>query len=125
VFGDDYATPDGSCLRDYIHIVDLAQAHVAALNKILSDNTTNLLAYDAFNLGTGVGVSVLELVKEFIKITGVEFAYEIGSRRSGDVEKTYANPAKALKILGWKTKLNYSQALKDAWNWQQKISNLS
>ncbi len=124
VFGNDYATPDGSCLRDYIHIVDLAQAHVAALNKMLLGDTDDLLAYDVFNLGTGVGVSVLELVKEFIKITGVQLSYEIGPRRPGDVEKTYANPAKALKILGWKTKLSYSQALLDAWNWQKRISNL-
>lgn len=121
VFGSDYNTPDGSCVRDYIHIVDLAQAHVAALSKMI--DSSELKSYEVFNLGTGLGVSVLELVNEFINVTGIQLPFEIGARRSGDVEKTYANPAKAFEKLGWKTKLAYSNALLDAWNWQKKISN--
>ena len=122
VFGSDYNTPDGSCLRDYIHVVDLAQAHVAALSKMIDSN--ELKSYEVFNLGTGLGVSVLELVNEFIKVTGIQLPYQIGPRRAGDVEKTYANPAKAFEKLGWKTKLTYSNALLDGWNWQKKISNI-
>lgn len=123
VFGSDYNTPDGSCVRDYIHIVDLAQAHVAALSKMIG--SSDLKSYEVFNLGTGLGVSVLELVNEFIKVTGIQLPFEIGARRSGDVEKTYANPAKAFDKLGWKTKLTYSNALLDAWNWQKKISKIN
>jgi UDP-glucose 4-epimerase len=122
VFGNDYNTPDGSCLRDYIHVVDLAQAHVAALSKMIDSN--ELKSYEVFNLGTGLGVSVLELVNEFIKVTGIQLPYEIGRRRAGDVEKTYANPTKAFEKLGWKTKLTYRNALLDGWNWQKKISNI-
>ena len=122
VFGNDYNTPDGSCIRDYIHIVDLAQAHVAALNKMLSSQ--DLAPYEVFNLGSGVGVSVLELLHEFIKVTGVQLPFEIGQRRAGDVEKTYANPAKAFEKLGWKTKMSIGDSLLDAWKWQKKISKI-
>jgi UDP-glucose 4-epimerase len=122
VFGNDYNTADGYCIRDYIHIVDLAQAHVAALNKMLEPQA--LASYEVFNLGTGVGVSVLELVNKFIEVTGVQLPYEIGPRRPGDVEKTYADPAKAFEKLGWKTKLTIGEALLDAWNWQKKISRI-
>jgi UDP-glucose 4-epimerase len=122
IFGDDYATPDGTCLRDFIHVVDLAQAHVVALGKMLQQGA--LERYEVFNLGSGEGVSVLQLVKKFIEVTGVSLPYEIGPRRSGDVEKTYANPAKALSKLGWKTSLTIGQALLHAWNWQKKISGI-
>jgi UDP-glucose 4-epimerase len=87
-------------------------------------DSNELKSYEVFNLGTGLGVSVLELVNEFIKVTGIQLPYQIGPRRAGDVEKTYANPAKAFEKLGWKTKLTYSNALLDGWNWQKKISNI-
>jgi len=122
IFGNDYATPDGTCLRDYIHIVDLAQAHTAALTKMLHPG--ELEPYAVFNLGSGEGVSVLQLVKKFIEVTGVSLPFEIGPRRSGDVEKTYANPAKALRKLGWKTSRTIEEALLHAWNWQKKISHI-
>ena len=122
IFGNDYATPDGTCLRDFIHVVDLAQAHVVALGKMLQPGA--LERYEVFNLGSGEGVSVLQLVKKFIEVTGVPLPYEIGPRRSGDVEKTYANPDKALHKLGWKTSLTIGQALLHAWNWQKKISGI-
>jgi UDP-glucose 4-epimerase len=117
VFGNDYDTPDGSCVRDFIHVVDLAKAHVKALEKIgdmLSNN-------EAFNLGTGTGVTVLELVKKFISVTGIQLPYEIGQRRPGDVEKIYGDPAKAKKLLGWKTLNSLEDSLRDAWNWEKKI----
>jgi UDP-glucose 4-epimerase len=118
VFGSDYSTPDGSCVRDYIHVSDLARAHVSAVDRI--GNTPNRI--EAFNLGTGEGVSVLELVKKFTKVTGVKLNYEVGPRRPGDIEKVYANPAKAKKLLNWQTNLKLEDALKDAWKWQMKLS---
>jgi len=117
IFGGDYNTPDGSCLRDFIHVSDLAHAHVNAVDKIGSMPNRN----EAFNLGTGEGVSVLGLVKRFIEVTGVKLDYEVGPRRPGDIEKVYANPAKAKKLLGWQTNLKLEDALKDAWRWQQKL----
>jgi UDP-glucose 4-epimerase len=123
IFGNDYDTPDGTCLRDFIHIVDLAQAHVVSLGKMIRSN--ELEPYEVFNLGTGEGVSVLQLVKKFIEVTGVSLPYEIGPRRPGDVEKTYANPAKARDKLNWKTSHTIEEALLHAWNWQKKISNIS
>ncbi len=118
VYGSDYNTPDGSCLRDFIHVTDLAQAHVKAVDKIGTMPGRN----EAFNLGTGEGVSVLGLVKKFIEVTGVNLNYEVGLRRPGDIEKVYANPEKAKRLLGWQTKLKLEEALKDAWRWQQKIT---
>jgi UDP-glucose 4-epimerase len=120
VFGSDYKTPDGSCVRDYIHVSDLAHAHVKAVDEIGNMPSRN----EAFNLGTGDGVSVLGLVKKFIEITGVKLNYEVGPRRPGDIEKVYANPAKAKKLLGWQTKLKLEDALKDAWRWQQKLTRV-
>lgn len=119
VFGSDHDTPDGSCLRDFIHVVDLARAHTRAIESIGS--MPNRI--EAFNLGTGEGVSVLELIKNFIEVTGVKLNYEIGPRRPGDIEKVYANPAKAKKLLGWQTNLKLADALKDAWRWQLKLTN--
>ncbi len=122
IFGNDYSTPDGTCLRDFIHIVDLAKAHVIALSKMLSGD--GLDSYEVFNLGSGEGVSVLQLVEKFIEVTEVSLPYEIGPRRSGDVEKTYANPNKAFRKLGWKTKFTIEEGLLHSWNWQKKISHI-
>lgn len=117
VYGADYNTPDGSCLRDFIHIVDLAQAHVRALQKI--DNLPH--AYEPVNLGSGNPVSVLELVKTFMQVNGVPLDYTIGPRRAGDIEKVFADPRKSFAMLDWKTKLSIQDALRDAWKWEQKL----
>ncbi len=117
VFGNDYQTSDGSCVRDYIHVVDLAKAHVQALQKINSFDDR----FEVFNLGTGKGVTVLELIAAFEKSTGVKVNYSIGPRREGDVEQVYANPTKANQMLQWETKLSLEQALLDAWRWEKKI----
>jgi UDP-glucose 4-epimerase len=117
VFGNDYNTPDGSCLRDYIHVVDLAKAHVRAVERIDSIKNQN----EAFNIGTGQGVSVLSLLKKFIEVTGVNLKFELGPRRPGDVEKVYADSSKAKRELGWQTELSLETALEDAWRWQQQL----
>lgn len=119
VFGDDYDTPDGSCLRDFIHVVDVATAHVSALDYLKAQPAKNL--FDAFNLGTGVAVSVLEVIRKFESVTGEKLAYSIGQRRAGDVVKVYADPQKANKVLGWKTKFSIEDGLLHAWNWQKKL----
>lgn len=119
VFGNDYDTPDGSCLRDFIHVVDLADAHVAALTAM--ERLPH--RFEAFNLGTGVPVSVLELLNTFMRVTGVQVAYEIGPRRPGDIEKVFADPAKSNRELRWSTKLTVEDALRDAWNWEQKLAH--
>jgi UDP-glucose 4-epimerase len=117
VFGDDYDTPDGTGVRDYIHVVDLAKAHVKSLNYLASsDDKTTIL-----NIGTGQGASVLEVIKTFESVNNVAVPYHIGPRRDGDIAICYASPAKAEKILGWKAELSIEQSLKDAWNWQQKL----
>jgi UDP-glucose 4-epimerase len=120
VFGNDYDTPDGSCLRDFIHVVDLAIAHIKAM-EYLSTKADEIF-YDVFNLGTGVAVSVLELIQKFQSVTGVKVNYTIGPRRSGDVEKTYADPQKINNAMGWSTKYTVDQALAHAWNWEKKLS---
>jgi len=120
VFGNDYSTPDGSCVRDFIHVVDLAIAHMNAMEYLNKKNDD--VFYEVFNLGTGVGVSVLELIDKFQKVTGVKLNYTMGSRRSGDVEKTYADPAKVNKVLGWKTKYSVEEALLHAWKWEEKLA---
>jgi len=120
VFGNDYNTPDGSCIRDYIHVVDLAIAHVKAMEYLNKQPDGN--CYDVFNLGTGVGVSVLEFVNKFQKVTSVKLNYVIGPRRPGDVEKTYADPTKANAVLGWKTKYSMEEALLHSWQWEKKLS---
>jgi UDP-glucose 4-epimerase len=122
VFGNDYNTPDGSCIRDFIHVVDLARAHVQAMEYLNKKTTPKLL--DVFNLGTGEGVSVLELVNEFILATGINFSYSIGPRRPGDVEKVYADPAKSNTVLGWRHKYSVRDALLHAWQWEKKIRNI-
>ncbi len=121
VFGDDYDTSDGSCVRDFIHVSDVASAHVKAIDYL---NKQKENFYDAFNLGTGIGVSVLELVKKFIEVTGVNLNYSIGPRRSGDVEKVYADPKKIHHAFGWQTKYDLGQSLLHAWQWEKKLRNI-
>lgn len=118
VFGDDYDTPDGTNIRDYIHVVDLARAHVAALRYLKNSEK----GYSVFNVGTGKGNSVLEVIKTFEKVTGQKLNYKIGKRRAGDVVAVYAATGYANKELGWQAQLSLSDALADAWRWQQKLS---
>jgi UDP-glucose 4-epimerase len=122
VFGNDYPTPDGSCIRDYIHVVDLAKAHVVALQRILLEQ--NKSNFELFNLGTGRGSSVLEVVHAFEKVTGLKLNYKIVDRRPGDVVSVYADTQKANKELGWKAEKTMEDALSSAWKWEQKIRNL-
>lgn len=119
VFGDDYNTPDGSCIRDYINVVDLAKAHVIAMDRMLENKSDEKV--EIFNLGTGNGVSVLELINTFEKATGVKVPHKIVSRREGDIEKVWANPEKANTVLGWKAVETLEDTLKSAWNWQVKL----
>ena len=119
VFGTDYPTPDGTCIRDYIHVVDVAKAHVIALKHLLADNnTTN---YEIFNLGTGKGHSVLEVIQIFERISGQKLKYTLAERRPGDIAQVYANTQKANQILGWNAKYTLDDALKSAWAWEKKI----
>lgn len=119
VFGDDYPTPDGTCIRDYIHVVDLAKAHVIALQRLLKKN--NLEKVETFNLGTGTGSSVLEVINAFEKVSGQKLPYKIVPRRSGDVIMAYAATDRANNVLGWKSQLTLEDALASAWKWEQKI----
>jgi UDP-glucose 4-epimerase len=119
VFGNDYDTPDGSCIRDFIHVKDLAQGHVKAMEYLHKAPDGNLC--EAFNLGTGEGVSVLQLIHKFMEVTHVNVPYVIGPRRSGDVEKTYGDVTKANTALNWKTKFTVGDSLLHAWNWEKKI----
>ncbi len=121
VFGNDYNTPDGSCIRDYINVVDLAKAHVVAINRLISRK--NKSPYEIFNLGTGKGLSVLEIINTFQKVTGVNFKYKIVGRRAGDIEKVWADTSFANKELGWKTEKTIEETLLSAWNWEMKIRN--
>ena len=116
VFGDDYNTPDGSCIRDYIDVNDLAAAHVIAMERMLSREDTDQL--EVFNLGTGNGLSVLELVNAFQDATGVKVPYKIGARREGDIEKIWADPKKANEVLGWKAETPINETMANAWRWQ-------
>lgn len=120
VFGDNYATPDGTCIRDYIHVVDLAAAHVRALKYLEKKRERTL--YDVFNIGTGRGNSVLEIIKTFEKVTGVKVPYEIAPRRDGDIDKIYAAAGKAKKELGWSARLSLEDSLRSSWAWQQSLS---
>lgn len=119
VFGDDYNTPDGSCIRDYIDVVDLAIAHVIAMKRMLDSDDHDKI--EIFNLGTGRGVSVLELINAFEKATGVKVPYRIGSRREGDIEKIWANPEKANNVLGWKAEVPVEETMRKAWAWQKTL----
>jgi UDP-glucose 4-epimerase len=119
VFGNDYPTPDGTCIRDYIHVVDLAKAHVVALQRLLDKQ--NLEKVETFNLGTGRGSSVMEVIHVFEKISGQKLPYKIVPRRDGDVVQAYANTDKAREVLGWSTELSLDDALASAWKWEQKV----
>ncbi len=121
VFGDDYHTPDGSCVRDYIHVVDLAKAHVAAIKRMESGAAEN--NYEVFNIGTGKGTTVLEVIKAFENSTGEKLNYTIGPRRAGDVEKVYGDVTKSTAQLGWKAELNVNDMMKSAWEWEKYIEN--
>ncbi|MBZ9787985.1 UDP-glucose 4-epimerase GalE [Psychroflexus sp. CAK57W] len=117
VFGDDYPTQDGTCIRDYIHVMDLAEAHVVALERIMSSKTEE--NFEVFNVGTGIGSSVLEVVKAFENASGENLNYKIVGRRPGDVIAAYADTKKANMTLGWKAKRSLEEALKDAWEWEK------
>ena len=119
VYGNDYPTPDGTCIRDYIHVVDLAKAHVVALQRLL--NKQNLEKVETFNLGTGKGSSVLEVITAFEKVSGQKLPYKIVGRREGDVISAYANTDKANKVLGWEAAFSLEDALASAWKWEQKV----
>jgi len=119
VFGNDYDTPDGSCVRDYLHVVDLAKAHVVAVKRLIEGK--NRSGYEVFNLGTGNGVSVLEAIKSFERVSGLELNYSITGRRAGDIEKIWADPSFANSELGWKTKSTLDESMKTAWDWEKYI----
>ena len=121
VFGDDYNTPDGSCIRDYLHVVDLAKAHVVAIKRLIEGQ--NKADYEVFNLGTGNGVSVLEAIKSFERVSGIKLKYKIVGRRAGDIEKIWADPSYANKELGWKTLSSLDEAMKTAWDWEKNFRN--
>ena len=121
VFGDDYNTPDGSCIRDYIYVVDLAKAHVKAIDRML--NAKDRKRVEVLNLGTGTGLSVLTLIREFEAATGVKLPYSIVGRREGDIEKVWADPKKANEVLGWKAETPIRDVLASAWKWEQHIRN--
>ena len=118
VFGNDYDTPDGTCIRDYIYVVDLAKAHVKAMQRVLDTDSDKL---EVFNVGTGKGVSTKEIVDAFEKSTGVKLNWTFAPRRPGDIEKVWANPEKANNVLGWKAETSLEDTLKSAWNWQVKL----
>ncbi|MFK7001840.1 UDP-glucose 4-epimerase GalE [Flavobacterium oreochromis] len=119
VFGDDYPTEDGTAIRDYIHVVDLAKAHVVALERLLGKE--NQEKVEIFNVGTGTGSSVLEVISTFEKVSGQKLPYKIVGRREGDITEAYAHTAKANEVLGWKSKSTLEEALTSAWEWEQKI----
>ena len=122
VFGDDYNTDDGSGVRDYIHVVDLAEGHVKALGLFDSDSISpeKGIGFEAINLGTGNGYSVLEMVKSFQEVNGIEIPYQICPRRPGDIDSCYADASKALKTIGWKAERGLDDMMRDAWHWQSK-----
>jgi UDP-glucose 4-epimerase len=119
VYGNDYPTVDGTCIRDYIHVVDLAKAHVVALERLLENKNEDKV--EIFNLGTGIGSSVLEVISSFEKVSGKPFPYKIVDRREGDVTMAYASTDKANTILGWKTVSSLDEAMESAWKWEQKV----
>ena len=120
VFGNDYDTPDGSCVRDFIDVVDLAKAHVTAMHRMLENDSTGPV--EIFNIGTGRGLSVLELIDSFQRATGVKVPYKIGARREGDIEKIWAEPTKANTVLGWKAEVPVDDTMRNAWAWQCRLA---
>jgi len=123
VFGNDYKTRDGTCVRDYVHVSDIAQAHILALNFLIESKNKN--NFDVFNLGTGSGVSVLEAIKAFEKVSGKNLNYKIGKRREGDVEAIYSDIKKAKEVLGWEPKYNIDQMMESAWKWQLNCDGMA
>jgi UDP-glucose 4-epimerase len=121
VFGDDYNTPDGTCIRDYIHVMDLARAHVVAVERL--GKGLNLQPYEVFNLGTGNGFSVMEVIKTFEKVNSVKLNYQITARRPGDVEQVWADTRKANEVLGWKAELGLEPMLQSAWEWEKNLAD--
>ena len=121
IFGKDYPTPDGTCIRDYIHVVDLAKAHIVALNRLFDEKKSN--HYEVFNIGTGKGSSVLEVVNAFMRVTGVNLNYCFTDRRCGDIVSAYADTIKANTVLGWKARLSLEDALASAWKWEKRLQN--
>lgn len=121
VFGSDYNTPDGTCIRDFIHVVDLAKAHVKALDLLTEQRDANY--YDVFNVGTGEGYTVLQLINTFEEVNGVKVNYTIGARRPGDVEQIYAQSDKVNNVMKWNAEKTMADALRDAWNWQLTLEN--
>jgi len=119
VFGDDYNTTDGTCIRDYIHVMDLAEAHVFAVNRLINDEQNE--SFEVFNIGTGKGSSVLEVIHAFETANGISVPHKIGPRRAGDVIQVWAETTKVENVLGWKAKRDLETMLKDAWNWQTKL----
>ena len=119
IFGNDYNTPDGTCIRDYIYVVDLAKAHVAAMRRVLDDEDSPVIDY--FNIGTGRGNSTLEIVETFECATGVKLNWKYGPRREGDIEKIWGDCSKANKVLGWKADTSLDDVMRSAWKWQQKL----
>lgn len=122
VYGNDYKTTDGTCIRDYIHVVDLAKAHVVALERLI--NKQNIEKVETFNLGTGKGSTVLEVINSFEKVSQQDLNYKIVERRAGDITEAYADTTKANDILGWKTESSLEEALDSAWKWEKKIRNV-
>ena len=122
VFGNDYNTPDGTCIRDYIYVVDLAKAHVKAMERVLD---TDDEALEVFNVGTGRGVSTKEIVDACERATGVKLNWTYAPRRAGDIEKVWADPKKANEVLGWKAETNLDDTLRSAWNWQKRLRELN
>lgn len=121
VFGDDYNTPDGTCIRDFIDVTDLAKAHVVAMTRMLDNDDTDRIEY--FNLGTGCGLSVLDLINAFEEATSVKVNYKIGPRREGDIEKIWADPKKANEVLGWKAVMPITKTMENTWRWQCSLAD--
>lgn len=122
VFGNDYNTPDGTCVRDYIYVVDLAKAHVKAIERMIEHKQDSQI--ETFNLGTGHGMSVLEIINAFVEATGMEVPYEIVGRREGDIEQVWADPTKANEVIGWKAETPIEEVLASAWRWQVHLASL-
>ena len=122
IFGDDYPTPDGSCIRDYIDVVDLAKAHVAAINRMTQGKSEE--RFEVFNIGTGRGISVLELVTKFQEVNHLKLNYKIAPRREGDIIAIWADPTRANEVLGWKAERSLEQTLESAWNWEKHLRNM-
>lgn len=122
VFGNDYPTPDGTCIRDYIHVMDLARAHIVALERLMDNKSAK--NYDVFNLGTGEGSSVLKVIETFEKVSGRDLSYKIVDRREGDITSAYADTHKANTVLGWKAQESLEEALSSAWKWENKVKDI-